>query len=51
MLKITFEYADALSNWEWRTQICIMESVEACKKFYGLDGDCQYRILKVEEIY
>ena len=28
MLSITFKYADAMSNWEWRTQHCVVSSVE-----------------------
>ena len=50
MLRIEFEYADELSNYEWRRQTCIMESVEECKQVYGLGVDCDYRILKVEEV-
>lgn len=50
MLKIDFEYADAMSNWEWRKQSCIMSSVEQCIKTYGLGIDCEYRIVKVEEV-
>lgn len=50
MLRITFQYADALSNWEWRTQTCIMSSVSECIKVYGLGVDCEYRIIKVEEV-
>lgn len=50
MLRIEFEYADELSNYEWRRQTCIMESVEECKQMYGLGVDCDYRILKVEEV-
>jgi len=50
MLKIEFEYADQLSNWEWRKQTCIMESVSDCKKLYGLGYDCDYRIINVEEV-
>ena len=50
MLKIDFEYADALSNWEWREQSCIVSSIEQCKKIYGLGIDCEYRIIKVEEV-
>lgn len=49
MLKITFEYADELSNWEWRKQTCVMNSVDECKRLYGLGVDCDYRIVKVEE--
>ena len=50
MLRIEFEYADNLSNWEWRKQSCIMSSVQECIKVYGLGVDCDYRIVKVEEI-
>lgn len=50
MLHIVFEYNDMLSNGEWRKQECIVRSVEECKKIYGLGVDCDYRILKVEEV-
>ena len=50
MLHIVFEYADAYSNWEWRRQECYMSSVEKCKEIYGLGIDCEYRIIKVEEV-
>jgi len=50
MLKIDFEYADAMSNWEWRQQSCIVSSIEECKRIYGLGIDCEYRIVKVEEV-
>ena len=51
MLSITFRYADAMSNWEWRTQHCVVSSVEECKRIYGLDnGDVEYEILEVKEV-
>lgn len=50
MLKIEFEYRDALSNWEWRKQTCVMSSVQECKKIYGLGVDCDYRITKVTDL-
>lgn len=49
MLHIVFEYRDALSNWEWRRQECIMSSVSECIEIYGLGIDCDYRIISVEE--
>lgn len=49
MLKIKFKYRDALSNWEWREQSCIMSSIEECKKIYGLGVDCDYEIISVEK--
>jgi hypothetical protein len=48
--KITFEYRDDMSNWEWRKQTCVMSSVAECKKVYGLGVDCEYRIIEVEQI-
>ena len=50
MLKITFEYADAMSGWNWRQQTCVVSSVEKCMEIYGLGVDCDYKILKVEEV-
>ena len=49
MLHITFEYADALSNWKWNKQECYVSSVDECKRIYGLGVDCNYRILSVED--
>ena len=50
MKRITFRYKDSLSNWEWRTQQCTVESIDECIRIYGLDIDCDYEILKVEEV-
>ena len=50
MLNIEFEYQDRYTNGEWRKQSCTMSSVEQCIKTYGLGVDCNYRILKVEEV-
>ena len=50
MQKITFKYADALSNWQWRTQSCVVTSVAECIKIYGLGIDCEYEILSVEDV-
>ena len=50
MLKITFEYADAMSNWKWNTQTCVVESVKECIEIYGLGVDCDYRIISVEKV-
>jgi hypothetical protein len=48
--RITFEYADAMSNWQWRRQSCTVSSVMECIKIYGLGVDCDYRIVSVEEV-
>ena len=48
--KITFEYRDEMSNWEWRRQSCIMSSVAECKRVYGLGVDCDYRIIEIEQL-
>ena len=50
MLEITFRYADAMSNWEWRTQKCTVDSVEECKRIYGLGIDCEYEIVEIKEV-
>ena len=50
MIRITFKYADALSNWQWREQTCIVESVEECIRIYNLGIDCDYEIISVEEV-
>lgn len=49
MLKIKFKYRDEMSNWKWRTQSCIVSSVEECKRIYGLGVDCDYEILVINE--
>ena len=50
MLHIVFEYRDDLSLGEWKEQECVVSSVEECKELYGLGTDCEYRIIKIEEI-
>ena len=50
MVEVNFEYRDEMSNWEWRTQRCVVSSVKECKKIYGLGIDCEYNIISVEEI-
>ena len=51
MYSITFKYADAMSNWEWRTQHCTVESVDECIRIYGLDEPgVEYEIVKVEKV-
>lgn len=50
MKKITFRYRDSYSNWEWRTQHCIVPSVDECIKIYGLDDNSvDYEILEIED--
>lgn len=49
MVEIKFRYADAMSNWEWREQHCIVSDVNECIRLYGLGVDCDYEILSVEE--
>lgn len=50
MVKVTFEYADEMSHWEWRKQQCVVSSIAECKRIYGLGIDCEYRIISVEEV-
>lgn len=50
MLHIVFEYMDRFSNGKWNRQECVVSSVQACIKWYGLGVDCDYRIISVEEV-
>lgn len=50
MLHIKFEYRDDLSYPEWKEQECIVNSIEECKELYGLDIDCEYRIISIKEV-
>lgn len=50
MKEITFKYADALSNWQWRTQKCTVSSLMECIKIYGLCVDCEYEILEIKDV-
>lgn len=53
MLEIKFKYRDEMSRGEWRTQSCVVSSIQECKKIYGLDDDptiYEYEIISVEEI-
>ena len=50
VVHVVFEYRDAWSHGEWNKQECYVRSVEECKRIYGLGVDCEYRILKVEEV-
>ena len=50
MKEIKFRYKDKISKGEWRQQHCIVESIEECKKIYGLGVDCEYEILEVKDV-
>lgn len=50
MVLIVFEYKDRYTHGEWNRQVCEVESVEECKKIYGLGVDCDYRIISVKPI-
>ena len=50
MVKIVFEYRDEYClDGKFHKQTCIVNSIEECKKLYGLD-ECESRIISVEEI-
>lgn len=52
--RVRFEYADAMSRWQWRKQECEVyakdpgEARRKCMDLYGLGVDCEYRITGVE---
>jgi hypothetical protein len=54
MLEITYKYRDEMSKGEWRTQRCIVSSVEELKRIYGLDGSdptlIEYEIIDIKEV-
>jgi hypothetical protein len=50
MLKIRFEYRDEYSRGKWNEQECIVNSVEECKRIYGLGVDCDYKIISIEKV-
>ena len=50
MVEVKFRYCDAMSNWEWREQKCIVSSVNEAIRIYGLGVDCEYEIISVQEI-
>ena len=53
MKEIVFRFNDAASHGEWRTQRCIVKSVEECKRIYGLNTDptiYEYEIVSVREV-
>lgn len=54
--EIKFQYADELSNWEWRNQSCSLyakDEAEArlkCIDLYGLGNNRSYRIISLIKI-
>lgn len=50
MVRVVFKYKDECTFSKWETQKCVVNSVQECKKIYGLGVDCEYRILSVEEV-
>lgn len=52
MKLVKFRYKDIYTNGKWNYQECLVDSVEECKRVYGLDEDPtveEYEILSVEE--
>ena len=53
MVRVVFQYKDEMSEDEWKTQECLVSSLQEAKRIYGLDGSdptlVAYRIIKVEE--
>lgn len=50
MVRVVFKYKDENTFGKWKTQECVVNSVQECKKIYGLGVDCEYRILSAEEV-
>ena len=50
MVKVKFKYRDIYTNGKWNEQECVVNSVQECKRIYGLGVDCEYQIVSVEEV-
>lgn len=50
MVRVVFKYKDENTFGKWEIRKCVVNSVQECKKIYGLGVDCEYRILSVEEV-
>ena len=50
MVHIEFEYRDRYTNGGWNKQECVVRNLEEAKAIYGLGIDCEYRIIKIEEV-
>ena len=50
MKRITFRYFDRYCrDGKWRTQTCVVRSLEECMEIDGLGVDCEYEIVSIEE--
>ena len=50
MFRITFQYRDFYSGYQWRTQSCVVSSLDECIRIYGLGVDCDYRIISMVSV-
>lgn len=48
MKEITFRYKDKYTNDEWRTQHCIVSSLDECIRIYGLN-EIEYEISGIKD--
>lgn len=49
MIRVKFRYKDEYSNGEWREQECLVDNLQQCIEFYGLN-ECEYEILEIKEV-
>jgi len=50
MVRVVFKYKNENTFGKWETQECVVNSMQECKKIYGLGVDCEYRILSVSNM-
>jgi len=50
MKHIVFKYKDKYTRGEWSTQECWVGSLKECVELYGLGEDCEYEIIKIEDV-
>ena len=50
MLQITFKFKDVYTHGTWKTQTCVVPSIEECIRVYGLDEpNVDFEIIKVTD--
>ena len=49
MLHIKFRYRDEYSYPNWNEQECVVDNLQQCVEFYGLN-ECEYEIIEIKEM-
>lgn len=49
MIKVRFKYRDEYSYPNWNEQECVVNTLQECIEFYGLN-ECEYQIIEIKEV-